>query len=251
MRPFAPMMGQPPNKKKPGELIHNIKPLLKELMLPRWPRLVIGLALVMIGRAAGLVAPASTRFLVDDIIVKRHVELLAPLTLGILAAAIIQACCSFGVTNVVSKEGLRLVAGLRRKVHDHVGRLPVTYFDSTKAGILSSRIIADVEGGRHLMGNMLVEFIGGLITALFALVYLLGISVPLTGVALSAAVIFALVSKKNFQRIQPIFRENGKIQAEVTGRLIESLSGIRVVKGYGAEARESASFAAGVELLLA
>ena len=131
MTPFGPMMGQPPNKKKPGELIQNIKPLLKELMGPRWPRLVIGLALVMIGRAAGLVAPASTRFLVDDIIVKRRLELLAPLTLGILAAAIIQACCSFGVTNIVSKEGLRLVAELRRKVQDHVGRLPVTYFDST------------------------------------------------------------------------------------------------------------------------
>ena len=249
--PFGPMMGQPPNKKKPGELIQNIKPLLKELMWPRWPRLVIGLALVMIGRAAGLVAPASTRFLVDDIIVNRHPELLAPLTLGILAAVIIQACCSFGVTNIVSKEGLRLVAELRRKVQDHVGRLPVTYFDSTKAGVLASRIIADVEGGRHLMGNMLVEFIGGLITALFALIYLLGISVPLTGAALTAAVIFALVSKKNFQRIRPIFRESGKIQAEVTGRSIESLSGIRVVKGYGAEARESATFAAGVERMFA
>ena len=247
MRPFAPMIGQAPNKKKPGELIHNIKPLLKELMAPRWPRLVLGLLLVMIGRAAGLVAPASTRFLVDDIIAKRHLELLAPLTLGILGASMIQACCSFGVTNIVSKEGLRLVADLRLKVQDHVGRLPVTYFDSTKAGVLSSRIIADVEGGRHLMGNMLVEFIGGLITALFALIYLLGISVPLTGAALLAAVTFAFVSKKNFQRIRPVFREAGKIQGEVSGRLIESLSGIRVVKGYGAEARESATFAAGVE----
>jgi len=245
------MTDQPPNKKTPGQLIQNIKPLLKELMAPRWPRLVIGLVLVMIGRAAALFTPASTRFLVDDVIVKRHLGLLAPLALGIVAAALVQACCSFGVASIVSKEGLRLVAGLRRKVHDHVAGLPVAYFDSTKAGVLSTRIIADVEGARHLMGNMQVEFISGLVTALFALVYLFRVSVPLTGAVLSAAVIFAVVSRQNLQKIRPIYRENDRIYGETTGRLVESLSGIRVVKGYGAEARVSAAFEGDVGRLFA
>lgn len=251
MIPSNHIDGQPPNKKKPTALIQNIKPLVKELVVPRLPRLAVGLLLVIIGRAAGLIAPASIRLLIDDVIVNRHEDLLIPLTLGILAAAVIQACCSFGVTNIVSKEGLHLVSELRRRVYDHVVRLPVIYFDSTKAGVLSSRIIADVEGARHLMGNTLVDFVGGLITALLALIFLLGISVPLTVVALVAAVVFVFVSRKNFQRIRPVFRESSRIQAEVTGRLIESLAGIRVVKGYGAEARETAAFAAGIDRMFA
>ncbi len=249
MTPFGPMTPQHPKKKLPEQL-RSVSPLLKELVRPRLARLAGGLALVLIGRAAALVLPASTKYLVDDVIVQRHYQLLVPLILGILASAIVQAACTYGVTWVVSREGHRLVAQLRRKVQAHVGRLPVSYFDSNKAGALASRIIGDVEGTRHLMGYSLVEFVGGIATALLSLVFLLKVSVVLTAAVLLGLVLFSLVSKKGFQRLRPVFRESAIAQAEVSGRLIESLGGIRVVKGYNAEASEARAFANGVDKML-
>jgi ABC-type multidrug transport system fused ATPase/permease subunit len=247
--PFGPSAQYP--KKKLPDRFRSVAPMLWELVRPRMGRLLLGLLLVLIGRAAGLVLPASTRYLVDQVILKRQTRLLAPLIVGLLLAALVQAACSLAVTQVISKEGHRLVAQLRRKVQAHVLRLPVTWFDSSKAGTLASRVIGDVEGTRHLMGYTLVEFVGGVVTALLSLIYLLRVSGLLTAAALVAALIFSLLSKGNFKRLRPVFREAAMTQSEVAGRLTETLSGIRVVKGYHAEVREERVFADGTERLKA
>ncbi len=243
-------MGPSKPKKKTSDAIGGALPLLKVRVRPRRGLLALGMGLMVINRAAGLVLPASTRYLVDDVLGKHHIQLLTPLVLAVLAATMIQGLTSFTLTQLLSKEGQRLIAQLRRRVQEHVGRLPVAYYDSNKAGVLVSRIMSDVEGVRNLVGTGLVEFVGGLLTALFALVYLLRISALLTGTALLFIGVFSLILNVAFKRIRPIFRERGKINADVTGRLTESLAGVRVVKGYHAEAEEARVFSGGVERLL-
>jgi len=196
------------------------------------------------------VLPASTKYLVDDIIGKRHYYLLRPLILAVVGATLIQGITSFGLTQLLSKAAQRLIAELRRKVQTHVGRLPVSYYDANKSGVLVSRIMSDVEGVRNLIGTGLVEFVGGLLTALLALAVLLRLSPSMTGIALGAVLAFGLALRKAFGVMRPIFRERGKINAEVTGRLTESLGGVRVVKGYHAEAAEAEVFSGGVQRLL-
>jgi subfamily B ATP-binding cassette protein MsbA len=225
-------------------------PLLKELVRPRRKLLALGFFLMVINKGAGLVLPASTRYLVDNVVTAHQTWLLQPLVLSVLAATIIQGVTSFTLTQLLSKEGQRLIAELRRKVQEHVGRLPVGYYDANKAGVLVSRIMTDVEGVRNLVGTGLVEFVGGILTAVFALIFLLRISALLTGVALLFIAIFGLTLRKAFGHVRPIFRERGKINAEVTGRLTESLAGVRVVKGYHAEAQEAEVFSGGVARLL-
>jgi subfamily B ATP-binding cassette protein MsbA len=205
---------------------------------------------MLINRVAGLVMPASLRYLIDNVVSERQVGLLNTIVMAVLAATLLQGATSFALTQILSKEAQRLIAELRRRVQDHVGRLPVAYYDSNKSGALVSRIMTDVEGVRNLVGTGLVEFVGGILTAIFALVFLLRISPLLTGVALLFIAGFGLGLKQAFTRIRPIFRERGKINADVTGRLTESLSGVRVVKGYHAEAQEAAVFAGGVGRLL-
>jgi ABC-type multidrug transport system fused ATPase/permease subunit len=221
-----------------------------ELVRPRRGLLALGMVLMAINRVSGLVLPASTKYLVDDIIGKRHYYLLRPLILAVVGATAIQGVTSFGLTQLLSKAAQRLIAELRRKVQGHVGRLPVSYYDSNKSGMLVSRIMSDVEGVRNLIGTGLVEFVGGLLTAVLALAVLLRLSPSMTGVALGAIVAFALALGKAFGVMRPIFRERGKINAEVTGRLTESLGGVRVVKGYHAEAAEAEVFSGGVQRLL-
>jgi len=225
-------------------------PLIKELVRPRRKLLAFGFFLMLINRGAGLVLPASTKYLVDNVITKNQVWMLQPLVLAVFVATLVQGATSFTLTQLLSKEAQRLIAELRRKVQEHVGRLPVSYYDSNKAGVLVSRIMSDVEGVRNLVGTGLVEFVGGILTALFSLIFLLRISPLLTGVALLFIGLFALVLRKAFGKIRPIFRERGKINAEVTGRLTESLAGVRVVKGYHAEAEEASVFSGGVQRLL-
>jgi subfamily B ATP-binding cassette protein MsbA len=237
-------------KKSTTEQLRTALPLLMELVRPRRGLLAWGMLLMVINRAAGLVLPTSTKFLVDDIIGKRHVQLLTPLVLAVFVATIIQGGTSFTLTQLLSKEAQRLITQLRRKVQEHVGRLPVGYYDSNKAGVLVSRIMNDVEGVRNLVGTGLVEFVGGLMTALFALVFLLRISVLLTVTALVFIGAFSIALNLSFKRIRPIFRERAKITGEVSGRLTESLAGVRVVKGYHAEASEARVFAGGVQRLL-
>ena len=212
--------------------------------------LAFGFFLMLINRAAGLVLPASTKYLIDNVLGARQTWLLKPLVLTVVSATLVQAITSFSLTQLLSKEAQRLIAELRRKVQEHVGRLPVAYYDANKSGVMVSRIMTDVEGVRNLVGTGLVELAGGVLTAVFALAYLLHISALLTGVALACIGVFGLFLRRSFGKIRPIFRERGKINADVTGRLTESLSGVRVVKGYHAEAAEANVFAGGVQRLL-
>jgi subfamily B ATP-binding cassette protein MsbA len=233
-----------------SERFRALLPDIWELVRPRRALLAFGMVLMAINRVSGLVLPASTKYLVDDILGKKHYALLRTLILAVVAATIVQGITSYALTQLLSKAAQRLIAELRRKVQQHVGRLPVSYYDSNKSGMLVSRIMSDVEGVRNLIGTGLVEFTGGLLTAVLALGVLLKLSPPMTGVALGAVLAFGLALRKAFGVMRPIFRERGKINAEVTGRLTESLGGVRVVKGYHAESAEAEVFSGGVQRLL-
>ena len=237
--------------KKPVSVrFRDLLPDLLDLIRPRRGLLAAGFVVMLINRVSGLVLPASTKFFVDDVIGKRETAMLMPLILAVVAATAVQGVTSFTLTQLLSKAAQRLIAEMRRRVQEHIGRLPIAYYDANKTGTLVSRIMTDVEGIRNLIGTGLVDFVGGLITALIALAVLIRISPLLTGLALVFIVSFALVLRKAFGTIRPIFRERGKIQADVTGRLTESLGGVRVVKGYHAETREAEVFSGGVEKLL-
>ena len=220
------------------------------LIKPRRGILALGFVLMGINRVSGLVLPATTKYLVDDVIGKRHIQLLTPIVLIVMAATVVQGLTSFTLTQLLSKSAQRMISELRLKVQAHIGRLPVSFYDANKTGVLISRIMSDVEGVRNLIGTGLVEFVGGLMTAVIALVVLLRISVTMTAVAVAVVLVFGLGLNKAFATIRPIFRARPKINAEVTGRLAESLGGVRVVKGYHAEEREEKVFGAGVQRLL-
>jgi ABC-type multidrug transport system fused ATPase/permease subunit len=230
--------------------LREILPVLWDLIRPRRALLVLGFFLMVINRISGLVLPYSTKFLIDTVIVKRHLYELKPLVLLVLLATVIQGLTSFALTQLLSKAAQRLIAELRQKVQAHIGRLSVAFHDSTKTGVLVSRIMTDVEGIRNLIGTGLVDLVGGLLTAVIALIVLFRISALMTCLAFAFLLTFAFALKRVFGTIRPIFRERGKINAEVTGRLAESLGGVRVVKGYHAEAREDGVFSAGVHRLL-
>ncbi|MBS1850283.1 MAG: ABC transporter ATP-binding protein [Acidobacteria bacterium] len=221
-----------------------------ELVLPRRGLLALGFGLMVINRISGLVLPYSTKFLIDNVILKHQNEMLKPLVLTVLGATAVQGVTSFLLTQSLSKAAQRLIAELRQKVQVHIGRLPVAFHDSTKTGSLVSRIMSDVEGVRNLMGTGLVDLAGGVLTAIIALVVLFRISALMTGMAFAFLLCFGVALSKAFSILRPIFRETGRINAEVTGRLAESLGGVRVVKGYHAEKREENVFAGGVRLLL-
>ncbi len=221
------------------------------LVRPRRGVLALGFLLMIVNRGSSLVLPYSTRYLIDDIIGKRHIDLLLPLVLAVLSATAIQGATSFALTQLLSKAAQRLIAQLRQDVQAHIGRLPVAYYDANKSGMLVSRIMSDVEGLRNLIGTGLVEFVGGVMTALIVLGILFYMNALLTALALSFIIIFGVTLRKAFATIRPIFRQRAKINAEVTGRLTESLGGVRVIKGYHAESREAQVFAGGVQRLLA
>jgi len=228
----------------------KLLPDVWEFLKPRRGRLALGFGLMVVNRIAGLVLPASSKFLIDNVLVRRQARLLEPIVLAVVGATLIQGLSSFGLTQVLSKEAQRLIAELRMRVQAHVARLPLAFYDSNKAGALVARIMTDVEGIRNLVGTGMVQFAGGLMTAVFALVVLLKISTLMTLIALGILVAFSLILNKAFSVIRPIFRERRKINAEVTGRLTESIGGVRVVKGYHAEDREQIVFAEGVKRLL-
>jgi len=220
------------------------------LIHPRRGILILGFALMAINRVSGLVLPASTKYLIDDVIGKKQTQLLLPIIAAVVGATIVQGLTSFTLTQLLSKSAQRMITDLRKQVQAHIGRLSVSYYDSNKTGALVSRIMSDVEGVRNLIGTGLVEFVGGLMTALIALVILLRISAVMTLVAFGVLVIFAYALNRAFATIRPIFRARPKINAEVTGRLTESLGGVRVVKGYHAEEHEEQVFGGGVQRLL-
>jgi ABC-type multidrug transport system fused ATPase/permease subunit len=238
------------SKKSSSERLRELWPDIREMMRPRQRILAVGFVLMIISRVCSLVLPISTKYLVDNVIGKRQLNLLTPLVLAVLGATVIQGITSFSITQLVSKAAQRLIAEMRRKVQAHIGHLPVSYYDANKSGTLVARIMTDVDGIRNLLGTGLIEFVGGLLTAVLVLGFLLRISALLTAIALVIVVAFVFVLRKAFITIRPIFRERGKINADVTGRLTESLGGVRVVKGYHAEAREEEVFATGVQRLL-
>jgi ABC-type multidrug transport system fused ATPase/permease subunit len=241
-----------PPQKPPmsAKRLRAVAPVVWELMRPRKKLLALGFLMMAINRVSGLVLPYSTRYLIDSVITKHHVGLLRPLVLTVLGATIVQGITSFSLTQLLSKAAQRLIAELREKVQRHISRLPVSFYDANKTGNLVSRIMSDVEGVRNLLGTGLVELAGGLLTSLIALVVLFRISAQMTLFAFGSLAVFAFALNKAFSTIRPIFRERGKINAEVTGRLAESLGGVRVIKGYHAEEREEQVFAKGVHRLL-
>ena len=237
-------------KKKPKFTLKQVMPEVWALVKPRRALIGLGLMLMAINRVAGLVLPWSTKYVIDDVITKGHREKLTPIILAVLFATLIQGVTSFTLTQLLSKAAQRLIAELRQKVQQHIGRLPVAFYDANKTGTLVSRIMTDVEGVRNLVGTGLVELVGGLLTAVLAFFILLRISSSMTLLAFFFVFGFAIAANKAFGTIRPIFRERGKINAEVTGRLTETLGGVRVVKGYHAEQREADVFSGGVQRLL-
>ncbi|MEI9980048.1 MAG: ABC transporter ATP-binding protein [Edaphobacter sp.] len=235
---------------RPKPNIKKILPEVWKLIKPR--RLLLGgsFLLMIVNRASGLVLPASTRYLIDNVMGKHLLNQL-PIIVGVVAlATIIQGVTSFTLTQLLSKAGQRLITELRMQVQSHIGRLPVAFYDENRTGTLVARIMTDVEGVRNLIGTGVIDFFGGVLTAVFAFIYLVKLSVQMTLVTFVILLIFGLILQRAFKTIRPIFRERAKINAEVTGRLTESLGGVRVVKGYHAEDSEANVFAAGAKRLL-
>ncbi|HEY3380802.1 MAG TPA: ABC transporter ATP-binding protein [Vicinamibacterales bacterium] len=221
----------------------------RDLVWAHRRRLALGLALLLVNRLAGLVLPATSKYLIDDVVGKHRGDLLVGLALAAGSATVVQAATSFALSQVLGVAAQRAITDMRRTVQAHVLRLPINYFDSTKAGVLISRIMTDAEGIRNLVGNGLVQLIGGLVTAAIALGVLFYLNWRLTTLTLVVLLSFGAGMALAFMRLRPLFRERGKINAEVTGRLGETLGGIRIVKSYVAEKREEIVFTRGAHRL--
>lgn len=227
----------------------NILTAFKTIIWPRRNIVFVGLLLIVISKASSFVAPMSLKYLMDDIIPNKNMELLKILVLAVGFSILVQAVTSFLLTKILSVQAQYLISELRAQVQRKVLSLPIRFFDNAKSGALVSRIMSDVEGVRNLIGTGLVQLVGGSITAVVSLVLLIRISPSMTIFTLVPLAIFALIALKAFKIIRPIFRNRGKINAEVTGRLTETLGGIRVIKGFNAEAQEHKVFEEGVERL--
>jgi len=221
----------------------------RELIWAHRYRLALGMFLMIVNRLVGLVLPASSKYLIDNVILKHQSGLLLPLALIAGAATLVQAFSSFALSQVLGVAAQRAITEMRKSVQEHVARLPVRYFDSTQTGILISRIMTDAEGIRNLVGTGLVQLVGSLVTAALALAVLFYLNWKLTSVTLLALGAFGVCMALAFKKLRPLFRERGQINAEVTGRLTESLGGIRIVKAYAAEKREELVFARGAHRL--
>ena len=212
-------------------------------------RLSLGMLLMIVNRLAGLVLPASSKYLIDDVIIRHRSELLVPLAAAVGVATLVQALSSFALTQILGVAAQRAITEMRKSVQEHVARLPIRYFDSTQTGVLISRIMSDAEGIRNLVGTGLVQLVGGFVTAAIALCYLFYLNWRMTSITLLALAAFGSAMAIAFKKLRPLFRERGQINAEVTGRLTESLGGIRIVKAYAAEKREELVFARGAHRL--
>ncbi|MCR9017018.1 ABC transporter ATP-binding protein [Aquiflexum gelatinilyticum] len=236
-------------KTKPKENRVTMAHVFKTIIWPRKNQLFLGLFLIIISRLSGLILPGASKYLIDDVIPSNDLDMLKWLVLIVVGAITIQAVTSYALTQILSVEAQHLISQLRSKVQRHIIQLPIRFFDNTKTGELVSRIMTDVEGVRNLVGTGFAQMIGGVLTAAISLGLLIYISPLMTLYVLVPVIIFGFISLKAFSKIRPIFRERGKINAEVTGRLTETLGGIRVIKGFNAEAQEIRSFEAGVERL--
>ena len=237
------------NKHEKRKRLENAWQEARELIWHHRKRLVLGLLLMLTSRLAGMVLPASSKYLIDEVIGKGRRELLVPLALGVAVATIVDAASSFALSQVLGVAAQRAIADMRKSIQAHIGRLPVGYFDSTQTGVLISRIMSDAEGIRNLVGTGLAQLSGSLLTAVIALGVLFYLNWKLTAVSLVILAAFGAGMAVAFTRLRPLFRERGKINAEVTGRLAESLGGIRIVKAYIAEKREERVFAHGIHRL--
>jgi subfamily B ATP-binding cassette protein MsbA len=238
-------------KPKPG--LRRLWPEIRSLVAPRKGLIFGGLGLMIVNRLAGLVLPYSSKPLLDGALSPQHPhpELLPRIIAVVFGAMVLQAITSFSLTQLLSKAGQRLIAEMRRQVQRHVGLLSVAYYDENRTGTLVARIMTDVEGVRNLVGTGLVEFLGSSMTAVLTFFYLMYLSPRVTLTVFTVMGVFVFILQYGFKTIRPIFRERGKINAEVTGRLTESLGGVRVIKGYHAEEREAHVFSGGVDRLLA
>jgi len=221
----------------------------RELIWQHRYRLALGMFLMLINRLVGLVLPTTSKYLIDDVVLKHKADLLVPLALAAGGATVVQAITSFSLSQVLGVAAQRAITEMRKSVQEHVERLPIRYFDSTQTGVLISRIMSDAEGIRNLVGTGLVQLVGGLLTAILALAVLFYLNWRLTSVIVVALGAFGGAMALAFKRLRPLFRERGQINAEVTGRLTESLGGIRIVKAYAAEKREELVFARGAHRL--
>ncbi len=221
----------------------------KEFIWPRKKIITIGLVLIILKSLAGLIIPLQTKTLIDDVVPNSDLSGLYTLLIIVVAALLIQALTSFSLTRLLSVEAQHLISLLRAKVQRKLLKLPINFFDNNKSGALVSRVMTDVEGVRNLVGTGLVQLIGGSITAIISFIWLIKINAMMTFVVLVPVIIFAIVMMKAFGVIRPIFKVRGKINAEVTGRLTETLNGVRVIKGFNAEEQENKTFEKGVETL--
>jgi len=221
----------------------------RELIREHRASLSIGLMLMVINRLAGMVLPYTSKFLIDDVISKHRADMLLPLAGIAIVATIIQAGTSFALSQVVSIAAQRAITEMRKRVQAHVLRLPVSYFDSTKTGVVISRVMTDAEGVRNLVGTGLIQLLGSILTAILAVGVLLYVNWKLTSVTIIALLLFGGMMTVAFKRLRPLFRERGAINAEVTGRLTETIGGVRLVKVYTAEPRERLVFARGAHKL--
>ena len=221
----------------------------RELIWARRGRLALGMGLMTLSRLAGLVLPASSKILIDEVVGKSRADLLWPLAAAAGAATLVQATTGFLLSLVLGVAAQRSITEMRRAVQEHVSRLPIRYFDQTKTGVLISRIMTDAEGIRNLVGTGLVQLVGSIVTAGIALTVLFWLNWQLTTLTLLLLAAFGAVMAVAFTRLRPVFRERGRINAEVTGRLTETLGGIRVVKAYTAERREALVFTRGIHRL--
>ena len=223
----------------------------RELVWAHRGRLALGLVLMLVNRLAGLVLPASSKFLVDDVIGRGRAELLVPLALAAGAATVVDAATAFALSQVLGVAAQRAIANMRMSLQRHITRLPTSYFDSTQTGVLISRVMNDAEGIRNLVGSGLVQLVGGLVTAVIALGVLFYLNWQLTLISIVVLAVFAGGMIVAFGKLRPLFRDRGKITAQISGRLAESFGGIRIVKAYTAEEREDRVFETGVMSLFA
>jgi subfamily B ATP-binding cassette protein MsbA len=244
-------MAEPAKPGKPKVRLSTAWKEFRGLVAANRGRLALGLGLLLLNRATSFVLPGSSKLLFDEVIPHRNTGLLTLLAVAVAVAAVIEAASSFAIAQLLGVAAQRAINDLRKSVHDHVLRLPVRAFDATQSGVLISRIMTDAEGVRNLVGTGIVQLVGGLLTAVVAIAVLFWLSWQLTAGILLLLALFGGGLGLAFSRLRPVFRERGKVQAEITGRLNETLGGIRIVKAYVAEPRERAVFAGGVDTLFA
>jgi len=227
----------------------TLREVFKTIIWPRRKLISIGLILIVISRLASLVIPWATKYLIDDVMGNKDLYMLKMILGAIFASIVVQAVTSYMLTKILSVEAQHLISVLRVKVQKQILRLPIRFFDNTKSGALVSRIMTDVEGVRNLVGTGLLQLVGGTLSAVICLFMLIKISPIMTLLVLVPMAVFGVISFKAFSYIRPVFRERGQLNAEVTGRLTETLNGVRVIKGFNAEEQEIKTFEDGVEKL--